>query len=64
VIERINRKGLPDGAKWLPGAELVARGMQGFSAGGLRLPSVVEQLRLPAFEQPLHKLYTGRGLSD
>jgi hypothetical protein len=47
VIERINRKGLPDGAKWLPGAELVARGMRGFSAGGLRLPSIVEQLRLP-----------------
>jgi hypothetical protein len=31
------------------GAELVARRMQGFSAG-LRLPSITEQLRLPAFE--------------
>ena len=27
VIERINKKGLPDGAKWVPCAELVARGI-------------------------------------
>jgi hypothetical protein len=45
VIERINRKGLPDGAKWLPGAELVARGMQGFSAGG---PPAAEHRRAVA----------------
>jgi hypothetical protein len=56
-IDRINKKGLPDGAKWLAGAELVARGMQGFSAGGLRLPSVVEQLRLPAFEPSVNIHY-------
>jgi len=40
-----------------PGAELVARGMQGFDAGGLRLPSVVEQLRLPAFKHSGQKQY-------
>ena len=28
VIERINKKGLPDGAKWVPCAELVARGIE------------------------------------
>jgi hypothetical protein len=58
VIERINnKKGLPDGAEWVASAELVARGMEGFSAGGLRLPSIVEQLRLPEFEPSVHKQY-------
>jgi hypothetical protein len=56
VIERINRKGLPDGAKWVSCAERVARGMQSFNEG-LRLPSAVEQLRLPAFEQSVQKQY-------
>jgi hypothetical protein len=50
ATERINRKKLPDGTKWLPGAELVAQGLQSFNVGGLRLPSITEQLRLPAFE--------------
>src|SRR4051812_21112174 len=30
VIERINLKSLPDGAKWLDGTELLARGLRGF----------------------------------
>jgi hypothetical protein len=58
AIERINKKGLSDGAEWVSCAELVAREMDGFSAGGLRLPSVVEQLRLPAFEQSVNVHYT------
>ena len=57
VIERINEKGLPDGAKRVPCAELVARGIESFSAGGLRLPSIVEQLRLPAFAPSIHNQY-------
>jgi hypothetical protein len=57
VIERINKKGLPDGAEWVASAELVARGMDGFSAGGLPLPSIVAQLRLPEFEPSVHKQY-------
>jgi hypothetical protein len=47
VIERINRKGLPDDATWLPSAELVARGLQSFSAGGNFVLRLTEQLRLP-----------------
>jgi hypothetical protein len=54
VIDRINRQGLADGAKWLPGAELLARGMRGFSASGFGLP--VERLRLPAFEPSVQML--------
>jgi hypothetical protein len=51
ATERINRKELPpDVTKWLPGAGLVAQGLQSFRVGGLRLPSITEQLRLPAFE--------------
>jgi hypothetical protein len=64
AIDRINKKGLPDGAKWVASAELVARGMLGFNSGGLRLPSIVEQLRLPAFEPSAHNCTHGRGLSD
>jgi hypothetical protein len=58
VIDRINKKELPDGAEWVASAELVARGIESFSAGGLRLPSVVEQLRLPEFAPSVHKHYT------
>jgi len=57
AIEWINRKGLPDEAEWVSSAELGARGMEGFSVGGLRLPSVVEQLRLVEFEPSVHTLY-------
>jgi hypothetical protein len=57
VIDRLNKKGLPANETWLPNAELVARGMQGFNSGGLRLPSIVEQLRLPAFEPSVTRLY-------
>ncbi len=51
VIERINRKGLPDDATRLREAELVARGLQGFFADGAHVPRITQQLRLPAFEQ-------------
>jgi hypothetical protein len=60
AIDRINKKGLPDGAEWVASAELVARGIESFSAGGLQLPSVVEQLRLPEFEPSVHKQYAWR----
>jgi hypothetical protein len=57
VIERINRKRLRDDAKWLDGAELVARGLQGFGTGGSFMPRITQQLRPPAFEQSGQTLY-------
>jgi hypothetical protein len=54
VIERINRKSLPDGAKWLAGTELMARGLRGLNDGTATIPRIKEQMRLPAFK------YSGR----
>jgi hypothetical protein len=54
VIDRINRS-LPDGAKWLPSAEMVARNLSnGFIDGTAMVPRITEQMRLPAFK------YSGR----
>jgi hypothetical protein len=54
VIERINRKSLPDGEKWLASAELMARDLRGFNDGTATIPRITEQMRLPAFR------YSGR----
>jgi hypothetical protein len=48
VIERINGA-LPDGAKWMAGAEIIARELRGFNDGTGNIPRITEQLRLPAF---------------
>lgn len=50
VLERINRKSLPDGLGSLASAEAVARGVPGnFVAGGAGVPRLTRDLRLPAF---------------
>jgi hypothetical protein len=54
VIERINLKSLPDGAKWLDGTELLARGLRGFNDGTATVPRITHVMRLPAFK------YSGR----
>jgi chromosome segregation ATPase len=48
-IERINTR-LPDGAKHLHVAELVARGLGTFVDGTATVPRITRQLRLPAFK--------------
>ena len=56
-IEHINARALPSGAERLQVAELVARGVPGFSFAPARyveVPRITKDLRLPAFE------YTGR----
>jgi hypothetical protein len=50
VIERINLKSLPDGAKWLDGTELLARGLRGFNDGTATIPRITQHMRLPAFK--------------
>jgi uncharacterized coiled-coil protein SlyX len=50
VIERINLKSLPDGAKWLDGTELIARGLRGFNDGTATIPRITQMMRLPAFQ--------------
>jgi hypothetical protein len=57
VIERINRN-LPDGAKWMGGAEMIARKLRGFNDGTGNIPRITEQLRLPAFKYSGHHPYT------
>jgi hypothetical protein len=54
VIERVNRKSLPDGAGSLVSAEAMARGLEGLVHGVVNVPRITEQLRLPAFR------YSGR----
>ena len=50
-IERINMQAKPDGAPGLVGAELVARGLQGYLVGGVtNVPRITRDLCLPAFE--------------
>jgi len=57
MIERINGA-LPDGAKWMAGAEMVARGLQGFNDGTGSIPRITQQMRLPAFKYSGHHPYT------
>ena len=56
-IERCNTRARPIGAAWLAGAELVARGLKGFSDGPSNIPRIVGDLRLPAFEYRRGDLY-------
>ena len=49
-IERINTRGLPDGAKALRVAELVARGLGNFRVDGHTQRPAHHQVRLPAFK--------------
>jgi chromosome segregation ATPase len=53
AIERVNQK-LPDGAKWLANAELVARQLSSFFDGPSNIPRIAQHMRLPAFK------YSGR----
>ena len=55
AIDRVNRR-LPDGAKWVGSAELVARGLQGWSDGTASVPRITE-MRLPAFRYDRHDPY-------
>ena len=48
TIERVNQK-LPDGAKWLANAELVARQLSNFFDGPTNIPRIAQHMRLPAF---------------
>jgi hypothetical protein len=51
AIERINAHALPNGAKAIHVAELVARGLGSFRVDGIHnIPRITEKLRLPAFK--------------
>ena len=56
-IEHINARALPTGAERLLTAELVARGLTGLRSKGADVPSVVRNVRLPAFEFRQHAPY-------
>jgi hypothetical protein len=49
VIERLTRKGLPDGTGGLASAEVIARGLRGLSDGTANIPRITMDMRLPAF---------------
>jgi hypothetical protein len=54
LIEQVNRRSLPEGARGLASAEAVARGLPGnFVAGGFSIPQLTRDLRLPATPQLL-----------
>jgi len=57
AIERVNRK-LPDGAKWLANAELVARQLNSFFDGPSNIPRIAQHMRLPAFRYAPLEPYT------
>ena len=57
VIERINGA-LPDGAKWMAGAEMIARELRGFNDGTANVPRITQQMRLPAFKYLGQEPYT------
>jgi hypothetical protein len=48
-IEHINARGLPSGAERLLVAELVARGLRGFTVNSIDVTRITKQVRLPAF---------------
>ena len=56
-VERCNTQARPSGAAWLAGAEMVARGLRGFSDGPSNIPRIVRDLRLPGFEYNRHDPY-------
>jgi hypothetical protein len=57
AVERANRK-LPEGAKWLANAELLARGLRSFNDGTSDVPRIAVNMRLPAFQYTAHIPYT------
>ena len=56
-IERVNTRARPSGADRLLGAELVARGLGGFTSGISDIPRITRDLRLPVFEYRLTEGY-------
>ena len=56
-IEKCNTRARPSGAAWLAGAEMVARGLRGFTDGPSSVPRIVRDLRLPGFEWNRHDPY-------
>lgn len=57
-IENSNTRARPSGAEWLAGAEIMARGLKGFSDGTADVPRITTNLRLPGFEYNRHDPYT------
>ncbi len=57
-VEKSNTRAKPNGAQWLAGAELAARGLKGFNDGAANVPRITEELRLPRFEYNRHDPYT------
>jgi hypothetical protein len=55
-VTAINAR-LPDGAQGILVAELIARGMLGWVNNGVQAPSIVAELRLPAFHPNVHAPY-------
>lgn len=55
-VEFVNRN-LPRGGGRLLVAELIARGLEGFMINRSPVPSIVSEVRLPAFEYSLHHAY-------
>jgi hypothetical protein len=49
AIERVNQM-LPDGAKWLPYSEVMARKLDSFFDGTADIPRIARHMRLPAFK--------------
>jgi hypothetical protein len=56
LIERINRT-RPDGAEWLGGAEMMARGLVGFNDATAIIPRITQTMRLPRFKYSRHDPY-------
>ncbi len=56
-VERINNRARPDGADWLAGAEMVARGIKGFNVSTSDVPRITKALRLPSFEYRANDAY-------
>jgi hypothetical protein len=56
-VAYVNAHQLPEGAKRILVAELVGRGMLGFMNNGVEAPSIVQELRLPAFHHDQHAPY-------
>jgi chromosome segregation ATPase len=57
-VEFMNMSSLPKGSNRLLVAELVARGLQGFSQGVSNIPRIVNEICLPAFAYSQQRPYT------
>lgn len=58
AVNSVNVEGLPEGAHRLLSAELVARGLGGFTRDGVDTPRITENLRLPEFHRNPHRPYS------